>query len=412
MIVDYFYTDANGEKQGPIKEQQLRKLAAQGIIKPDTLLETTGGHKGTAGQIPGMRFNTTNPNPFSVTEEAAQARLEAETSAIVAEVAAEKEANATMRAAAAIKAAAEKRAAEALKSAEAMNAIAEQAERKLHQFSARNTTKGNRLFSETVIGILVMLVIGGVIGAIAWGMMGNRGKTPPTEVVVQVAPQPVIVEQVVPPAPPQPAYQSPFKDIFEAAANGTSQDVEYFIKSGVNVNVRSDVYHSKTPLFLAAEHNPNIEVVKYLVSRGADVNAKTHTLEHTLLHFAVQNPNLEIVRYFVSQGADVNAKNTAGYAPIHEVARHNPNVEVLKYLVSQGANVNTRNDGGATPLHLAAEGHPRNVDNVEAVRYLVSQGADVNARNNNGGTPLDSARDRKYTRIVTYLESVGAKSGK
>ena len=94
IIVDYFYTDANGEKQGPIKEQQLRKLAAQGVIRPDTPLETTSGHKGSAKQIPGIRFNTAAVNPFAVTEQSAltkqaeQARLEAETSTIVAEVAA------------------------------------------------------------------------------------------------------------------------------------------------------------------------------------------------------------------------------------------------------------------------------------------------------------------------------------
>ena len=71
IIVDYFYTDANGEKQGPIKEQQLRKLAAQGVISPDTPLETSNGHKGTAKQVPGMRFNTAGASPFIVTEQSA-----------------------------------------------------------------------------------------------------------------------------------------------------------------------------------------------------------------------------------------------------------------------------------------------------------------------------------------------------
>ena len=250
-----------------------------------------------------------------------------------------------------------------------------------------------------------------LLGIIAWGVMEGRDKTPPAEVVVQVAPQPVVVEQIVPPAPPQPAYQSPFKDIFEAAEKGLVRDVEYFIKNGANVNARSNAHHSKTSLFIAAEHN-SIEVVKYLVSQGADVNAKTTGMAHTLLHFATQNPNLEIVQYFVSQGADVNAKNEFGYAPINEVVRHNPNIEVLRYLVSQGANVNTKNNDGMTPLHHAAEmvGR-RNLDNVETARYLVSQGADVNARNNNGRTPLDVAKGRGSTRIAAYLESIGAKSG-
>ena len=169
--VDYFYTDTSGKKQGPIKEQQLRKLAAQGTIYPSTPVETTSGHKGTAKQIPGIRFNGANPNPFTATERAGLAkraegaRLEAEMSTIVAEVATEKEAAATMRAANAIKA------------ADKMNAIAEKAERKLQQFATRGSTSGSNLLPGIVISILAMLLIGGVIGTVAWAMFSGTNST-------------------------------------------------------------------------------------------------------------------------------------------------------------------------------------------------------------------------------------------
>jgi len=53
---NYFYIDANGQKHGLVNDQQLQALAAQGVITPNTPLETEGGHKGTAGQIPGLQF--------------------------------------------------------------------------------------------------------------------------------------------------------------------------------------------------------------------------------------------------------------------------------------------------------------------------------------------------------------------
>ena len=53
-MANFFYTDTNGQKQGPVTDQQLRTMAAQGIITPNTPLETEGGHKGTAGQIRGL----------------------------------------------------------------------------------------------------------------------------------------------------------------------------------------------------------------------------------------------------------------------------------------------------------------------------------------------------------------------
>jgi len=62
---NYFFTDANGVKRGPVNDQQLQALVAQGVITPSTLLETEGGHKGTAGQIPGLRFNTAPPPSFA-----------------------------------------------------------------------------------------------------------------------------------------------------------------------------------------------------------------------------------------------------------------------------------------------------------------------------------------------------------
>jgi hypothetical protein len=56
-MANFFYTDANGCKQGPYSNPQLQELATQGIITPYTPLETDGGHTGVAGQIPGLNFN-------------------------------------------------------------------------------------------------------------------------------------------------------------------------------------------------------------------------------------------------------------------------------------------------------------------------------------------------------------------
>jgi TM2 domain-containing membrane protein YozV len=55
---NYYFTDANGQKQGLVNDQQLQVLVAQGVITPNTPLETEGGHKGLAGQIPGLKFPT------------------------------------------------------------------------------------------------------------------------------------------------------------------------------------------------------------------------------------------------------------------------------------------------------------------------------------------------------------------
>jgi len=70
-MANFFYFDANGNKNGPHNEQQLQTLAAQGIITPSTPLETDGGHKGTAGQVPGLKFNAAVPPPPAQTSQVA-----------------------------------------------------------------------------------------------------------------------------------------------------------------------------------------------------------------------------------------------------------------------------------------------------------------------------------------------------
>ena len=57
---NFFITDKNGTKHS-FNEQQLQALAAQGRITPNTPLESDTGHKGAAGQIPGLQFNAATP---------------------------------------------------------------------------------------------------------------------------------------------------------------------------------------------------------------------------------------------------------------------------------------------------------------------------------------------------------------
>ena len=78
--------------------------------------------------------------------------------------------------------------------------------------------------------------------------------------------------------------------------------------------------------------------------------------------------HLEVVKYLVSQGADIHANNERALRRACEEGH----LDVVKYLVEQGANIHADNEYA---LHWASrKGH------LEVVKYLVSQGADVHAR--------------------------------
>ena len=52
--MNWFYYDQQGQKIGPITDSELRELIDQGLILPDTKLETDSGHTGKARQVPGL----------------------------------------------------------------------------------------------------------------------------------------------------------------------------------------------------------------------------------------------------------------------------------------------------------------------------------------------------------------------
>ena len=167
--------------------------------------------------------------------------------------------------------------------------------------------------------------------------------------------------------------------------------VRYFVSQGAYVNVRDN---TQGPLHDAARAG-YLEVARFLVARGADVNDGS-------LIVAVWNNNIEMVKFLVARGADVNAYdvNTYGDSPL-VVAVKCDNIEMVRFLVDHGADVN-RGCPLFGPLLTAVAS-----DNIETVKFLVSRGADVNAEID--GTPLLRWLRNPNPAIADFLVSQGAR---
>jgi Ankyrin repeats (3 copies) len=97
----------------------------------------------------------------------------------------------------------------------------------------------------------------------------------------------------------------------DAAGRGDLRTVRAFLDIGTPVNSRVAL---DTALHVAAWHS-KLDVMRYLVSRGADVNAPGRG-GSTALHLAAFHANLEVMQYLISCGADVNAINALGDSPM------------------------------------------------------------------------------------------------
>jgi len=89
---------------------------------------------------------------------------------------------------------------------------------------------------------------------------------------------------------------------------------------------------------------------------GAEVNAADSN-GWSVLHHAALNIDFyeEILKYLVSEGADVHDKTETGLTPLHLAAMDNPRREVLECLIRLGADVHRENDIGKTALDVASE---------------------------------------------------------
>ena len=198
--------------------------------------------------------------------------------------------------------------------------------------------------------------------------------------------------------------------LLNAVKNDELDLVKYLVSQGADVTANDN-----EAIISAAEGN-HLAIVKYLVSKGADVTADDNEV---LLH-AVANENLALVKYLVSQGADVTAQNNAAIIDATEYK----NLDIVKYLVSQGATQDIKDEYLINAIIyediqlikiLVSQGvdiHKYDIliyaiesENLEILKYLVSQGLDVTANDNKA--IIRAAEDNNLD-LVKYLVSQGA----
>ena len=128
--------------------------------------------------------------------------------------------------------------------------------------------------------------------------------------------------------------------------------VGLLIDSGGNVNAVAPKW-GWTPLHCSAYGNSR-GAFDLLVSRGADVNARTHG-EETVLHLLIQwGRKPDQVRFVLSRGVDINAADACGWTALHRAVLYNL-PEIVDLLMAEGADVNVKDNDGRTPLWLAKE---------------------------------------------------------
>ncbi|CCJ30506.1 unnamed protein product [Pneumocystis jirovecii] len=173
---------------------------------------------------------------------------------------------------------------------------------------------------------------------------------------------------------------SPLDMFFMASKQGNLDLIEHMCKSGeIMPNVLDD--QGVTALHWASI-NDHVDVVRYLVLNGVDVNAQDGEFHATPLHWAAKNGNLYTVHMLLHHGACLHFTDVQGFTALH-LATHCSSVMLVLYLLHQNIQVDCLDDNDRTPLIWAAY----NGDEL-IVDMLLRWGADVKLQDKQGMTAL------------------------
>lgn len=192
-----------------------------------------------------------------------------------------------------------------------------------------------------------------------------------------------------------------------ACQRGDLEAVKDMVHSGlIDVTNDADAEEKVTGLHWAAINN-RLNVVEFLVSKGAPIDSKAGALEATPLHWAARYGFVYVVDFLLNQGASPTQEDNQGFNLLH-LAVNSSNIMLVEYVlffvVGKGIiDINCVDPKGRTPLLWAAyQG-----DSL-TVAELLKFGASVKIADEGGFTPLHWGTVKGQPHVLKYLIQDGA----
>lgn len=218
-----------------------------------------------------------------------------------------------------------------------------------------------------------------------------------------------------------------FTGLMFAAEEGNLDLVKLLVKRGAEINALS--LGGAPPLQFACMGG-KLEIAEYLIEHGASMTNATSSLcwaarygysnivilllkkgvpadqpvkeLGTPLEQAILGGFAGIAELLVKNGADINRTNNWGETPLHFAVRSST-TEMMKFLLKNGAKPNERDCYGMTPLMYAASDN-----HVDAAKLLLEHGANPQLKDSRGKTAMDMvSRHLPNKEIVTFFEQKG-----
>src|SRR5262245_13081962 len=126
---------------------------------------------------------------------------------------------------------------------------------------------------------------------------------------------------------------------------------------------------------------PDLEKARLLVAHGAEVNARSNNLGRTPFLIAAGMPGtVELLRFLLDKGADLRAKDRNGETAFGHAAR-TADIDVVRFLVERGFDVNEPSTNGVPPLTRAMSRQY-----LPTIEFLLAKGGKIRPNDMTLGT--------------------------
>ena len=92
-------------------------------------------------------------------------------------------------------------------------------------------------------------------------------------------------------------------------------------------------------------------LAEILLRHGLAINSLYK--DGTILHNSANTGNTEVVKWLLERGADIDARDPSGQTPLHRAAARNRSSQTIALLAEWGADLQARDHQGLTPLDIA-----------------------------------------------------------
>jgi len=217
-----------------------------------------------------------------------------------------------------------------------------------------------------------------------------------------------------------------------AAAAGQNEVIRFLIEKGAAVNAKKDFGYTA---LMSSIINNETETASLLIEKGAEVNALTK-INETPMSLAIEKCNTPLLSLLIEKGADINFQTKVDQKPLL-IAATKGCEDVIGILIENGIDIEQANEADSTTALMKAAkfGHYESVEfllenraqinkknrqgnsaimfavqygHLDILQLLLEKGADINDNNILGFTPLLYALDYHQTEMVEYLIENGA----